>query len=213
MTGDEHHRSAGDKAKGRGKAHPEKRGRYPDPELFEPRPEPEPVSGGEPVRPPKPGGWSDAIEKWLTEREEEREEGVEEDECGRPQRRPRKPRPYLDATSNFGPQITALAVGQPGLVTFTIWNDGNVPAWTCYVELYEGPSGYTSPLSAYELRGRRIITLHPGERRSVAVPWVRQQATGRIVGLVFDPLLDARDFAVVEQSNRHITSVHYTGLA
>jgi hypothetical protein len=191
-------------------------GRYPDPALFERRPEPDPVGEGEPARSPKPGKWSDAIEEWLQRREKEREEedeGVEEDECGRPQRRPRRPRPYLDATSNFGPQITALGAGEAGLVTFTVWNDGNVPAWTRYVELYEGPGGYTSPLAAYALRGRRIITLHPGERREVAVPWVRQQSTGRIVGLVFDPLLDARDFAVVEQFNRHITSVHFTGLA
>jgi hypothetical protein len=170
------------------------------------------VAAGEPIRPPKPGKWSAAIDEWLEKREDERDEGVEEDDCGRPQRRPRRPRPYVDATSNFGPQITALATGQPGLVTFTVWNDGNLPAWTCYVELYEGPGGYTSPLAAYALRGRRIITLHPGERRDVAVPWVRQQPTGRIVGLVFDPLLDGRDFALVEQVNRHITSVHYTGL-
>jgi len=192
---------------------PKEQGRYPDPALFERRPEPDPVAGGEPVEPPKPGRWSRAIEEWLEKRDDEREEGVEEDECGRTRRRPRKPRPYLDATSNFGPQITALATGEAGLVTFTVWNEGTVPAWTCYVELYEGPGGYTNPLSAYRLRGRRIITLHPGERREVAVPWAREQPTGRIVGIVFDPLLDPRDFAVVEQFNRHITSVHYTGLA
>jgi hypothetical protein len=122
------------------------------------------------------------------------------------------PRPYIDATSNFGPQITALRVGEAGTVSFTIWNDGNYPAWTCYVEVYEGPGGYTSPLSAYSLRGRRIVTLHPGERKEVSLPWVREQRTGRIVGIVFDPLLDPVDFTVVEQMNRHITSVHYSDL-
>jgi hypothetical protein len=207
---------AEDEEKGTKKERPDRpddsRGRYPDPKLFEKRPEPEPVAEGEPVDPPKRGKWSEAIDDWLAEREKEREEGVEEDECGRPQRRPRRPRPYLDATSNFGPQITALTVGQPGTVSFTVWNDGNFPAWTCYVDVYEGPGGYTSPLSSYELRGRRIITLHPGERREVSLSWVRQQGSGRIVGVVYDPLLDARDFAVVEQFNRHITSVHYTNL-
>jgi hypothetical protein len=185
---------------------------YPDPRQFERRPEQEPVAGGETVPVPKPGKWSRAIDEWVARREKERERDRKRDECGRDRRKVPMPRPYLDATSNFGPQITALRVGEAGSVSFTVWNDGNYPAWTCYVDLYEGPGGYTSPLAAYALRGRRIIALHPGERREVALPWVRQQTTGRIVGVVYDPLLDPRDFTVVEQVNRHITSVHYLNL-
>lgn len=190
-----------------------RRGRaaYPDRRVFEKRPDPDPVASEEPVAPPKPGKWSRAIGEWIEEREK-REEGREKDECGRDVRRPRRPRPYLDATSNFGPQITALTLGQAGSVSFTVWNEGNFPAWTCYVEVYEGPGGYTHPLSDYKLRGRRIITLHPGQQREVTLPWVRQLTTGRIVGVVYDPVLDPRDFAMVEQYNRHITSVHYTNL-
>jgi hypothetical protein len=158
------------------------------------------------------------VTKFLEAREREREAIRDQWERDRKRRRCRDrlrdvPRPYLDATSNFGPQITALPVGTAGTVSFTVWNDGLYPAWTCYVELYEGPGGYTSPLSAYARRGRRIITLHPGERREVTLPWVRQQQTGRIVGLVFDPLLDPHGLTVVEQFNRHVTSVHYTNLA
>ena len=82
------------------------------------------------------------------------------------------------------------AMNVPGTIAFTVWNDGNFPAWSCYVEVYEGPGGYSSPLSAYELRGRAIVTLHPGERREVSLPWVRRQTTGRVVGIVHDPLLD-----------------------
>lgn len=184
---------------------------YPNRERFESEAPPDPVSGGDRVRPPEPGKWSKQIQKWLDRREHERDDH-EVDECGRPVRRRRKPRPWLDATSNFGPQITAFRVDEPGQVSFTVWNEGSFPAWTCYVELYEGPGGYTTPLSGYELRGRTIITLHPGERREVVVPWVRKQKTGRIVGVVYDPLLDPRDFTEVEQFNRHITSVHYTNL-
>ena len=80
------------------------------------------------------------------------------------------------------------------------------------MEVYEGPRGYANPISAYTLRGRRIITLQPGERRDVTLPWVRERRTGRVVGLVFDPLLDPRDFEVAPRSNRHITSVHYQNL-
>jgi hypothetical protein len=52
----------------------------------------------------------------------------------------------------------------------------------------------------------------PGERREVSLPWVRREHTARIVGIVFDPLLDPKDFTLVEQVNRHITSVHYSNL-
>lgn len=97
-------------------------------------------------------------------------------------------------------------------MSFTVWNDGTYPSWTCYVEVYEGPRGFANPLSAYSLRGRSIITLQPGERREVMLPWVRERSTGRIVGLVFDPLLDPRDFEVVPQFNRHITSRSYQNM-
>jgi hypothetical protein len=187
---------------------------YPDPRQFEREPEPDPVAGGDPAGQPGSGKWKQGIREWVAHREKERESdfGRLRDECGRDVRKGRMPRPWLDATSNFGPQITALRAGEAGEVSFTVWNEGSYPAWSCYVELYEGPGGYTSPLSDYTLRGRRIITLHPGERRDVSVPWVRTQNTGRIVGVIHDPLLDPRDFDVVEQFNRHITSVHYSNL-
>jgi hypothetical protein len=95
-------------------------------------------------------------------------------------------------------------------VSLTVRNDGNAPSWTCYVELYEGPWGYIRPLGDYRLRGRAIVSLCPGERRDVLVPWVRRETAARIVGIVFDPLLDPKDFALVGQHNRHITSVHYS---
>lgn len=186
--------------------------RYPDPARHGRKPGRPSAPPEQPPRPPKPGKWSKAIDEWIARREKEREHERERDECGRDRRKVEMPRPYLDCTSNFGPQILAQNLNEPGTISFTVWNDGNYPAWSCYVEVYEGPGGYTSPLSDYELRGRAIITLHPGERREVSLPWVRRRTTGRVVGIVHDPLLDPKDFAVVEQVNRHITSIHYFNL-
>ncbi len=191
--------------------------RYPRKPKYSLPPEPAPVATGEPVVLKGDRKWKEQVDSWLGRLEEERRQEREQWQkdkrhCKCPRRPDGMPRPWVDATSNFGPQITALKVGEEGSVSFTVWNDGSYPAWNCYVEVYEGPGGYTSPLSAYELRGRRIITLHPAERKQVHLSWVRKQRTGRIVGLVFDPLLDPLDFDAVEQINRHITSVHYVDL-
>lgn len=178
---------------------------YPDPRHWTRRERKEPYDPGKSYPAPRPGKWSKEIDAWLKRRQREHEKEKEHN-----RHRVRMPRPYLDCTSNFGPQLDDFGLNVPGSMSFTVWNDGNFPAWTCYVELYEGPWGYSSPLSAYQLRGRRIITLMPGEQREVAVPWTRRLNQARVVGIVFDPLLDPRDFALVEQHNRHITSIHYT---
>lgn len=179
---------------------------YPPRDQFEPQPEQDPVNLGPPRPLPEDDGWRDAIRDWLADREANRTIPDWED------LKERLPRPWLDCTSNFGPQIVGLHLNQPGDVKFTVWNSGNLPAFTCCVELYEGPGGYSHPLSDYQLRGRKIITLYPGERRDVSLPWVRKQTSGRIVGIVYDPLLDPIDFTNVEQYNRHITSVHWSSL-
>jgi hypothetical protein len=190
--------------------HDDQQPQYPDRRLWERLPEEHPENTGKRHTSPESGKWSKELMAWLKQREAERQR--ERDGFGRNNRKLRMPRPYLNSTSNFGPDIVSLKVGEPGTAAFTVWNEGNFPAWTCYVELYEGPGGYTHPLSDYTLRGREIITLHPGERRDVTLPWLREQRTGRIVGLVYDPLLDPIDFTMVEQYNRHITSVHYVDL-
>lgn len=178
---------------------------YPDPRQDPDVPSDNPVHPGPRITPATPGPWKDDIKTWWADRKRQREEDGTLHVPEKP-----IPKPFLDCSSKFGPQLRALALNEPGEVSFTVWNDGNAPAWTCYVEVYEGPSGYSSPLSAYGLRGRRIISLRPGERREVRLPWVRREASARIVGIVFDPLLDPKDFTLVEQRNRHITSVHYT---
>jgi len=122
------------------------------------------------------------------------------------------PRPWIKASSNFGPQINSQSINQPGEISYTVSNMGNFAAITCYTEVYEGPGGYSTPLSGYELRGRKVITLQPGEEREVSLPWVRTRQSGRIVGIAYDPVLDPKNWYLDQETpqyNRHVTSVHF----
>jgi hypothetical protein len=188
-----------------GDGHDPSRPIYPDPRQRPDVSPVDPVHPGPRVHPPRSGQWKDAIGEWWTRRKRERADDGTLHVPTRP-----IPKPFLGCTSNFGPQVSALALNQPGNVSLTVRNDGNAPSWTCYVELYEGPWGYIHPLGDYQLRGRAIVSLCPGERRDVLVPWVRRESAARIVGIVFDPLLDPKDFALVGQHDRHVTSVHYS---
>ncbi len=177
---------------------------FPDRRHWErPRPD-QPYPDTKPVRPPEPGEWSEGIKRWLDERQRERPENPDDKE--------RRPRPYLDIAATFAPQISAFQVGESGTVTVNVWNAGNVPAWSCYVEVYEGPGGFTTPLADYVPRGQEIITLHPGQTRAVTLPWQRDGRTGRIVAVVFDPILDPKGFTVVPQTDRHLASASYVNL-
>ena|GEM_PF-2600107 len=122
------------------------------------------------------------------------------------------PRPWIKASSNFAPQINSQSINQPGEISYTVSNMGNFAAITCYTEVYEGPDGYSTPLSGYELRGRKVITLQPGEEREVSLPWVRTRQSGRIVGIAYDPVLDPKNWYLDQETpqyNRHVTSVHF----
>jgi hypothetical protein len=121
------------------------------------------------------------------------------------------PRPYLQCTSAFGPQVRNLALNQTAEVSFTVFNHGNAPSWSCYVELYEGPGfTYSAPLSDCRLTGRKIIAILPGQRMDVKLPWQPTRANnGRILGVTYDPMFDPRNFTVVEQFNRQITAVDW----
>jgi hypothetical protein len=155
-----------------------------------------------PVPIPEPGKWSEGIDAWI------KEHGGET-----PGKENRRPRPYLDISAILAPQISAYGVGEAGIITVNVWNGGNVPSWSCYVEVYEGPGGYTTSLNGYVLKGQQIVNLHPGQHRDVSLPWVRGNTTGRIVAMVYDPILDPRGFTVVPQVDRHVVSIHYQNLA
>lgn len=117
--------------------------------------------------------------------------------------------PRLECTSNFGPEIRNLNVGESTTVTVTITNKGNGISFCSYVEVYEGPRGYTHPLREYRLCDYKIVTINPGQTLDVKLNWSRLLTSGRCVGICFDPFLDPRSFQLVEQYHDHITSIHY----
>jgi len=117
--------------------------------------------------------------------------------------------PQLNCTSNFGPQIRDAGIGEETTVTVKLMNEGTGPSFFTYVQIYEGPRGYNSPVSDYRLCDEKIVSIQPGQTRDVDLLFWREKTSARIVGICFDPMLDRRDFALVEQYNRHITSVHY----
>jgi|GEM_PF-4875511 len=118
--------------------------------------------------------------------------------------------PLLECTSNFGPEIRNLDLGNPGTVTVRVTNKGNGISFTTYVEVYEGPRGYVHPIRDYRLCDYKMITINPGQTVDVELNWIRLLPRGRIVGICFDPFLDPRGFRLAEQYNDHITSIHYS---
>ena len=144
-----------------------------------------PVAKGRQYDPPEKGKWKHLIDCWLEEREKEREKEL--DECGREIRELERPRPYLSIDRGPGTPVHPFYftnLGIPITVDFSVQNSGNFPSWTCYVDLYEGPEDDLLPIYNYTLRGREIVSLHPGEEKIVALPWVRELTTGRAVALV-----------------------------
>ncbi|MFH0772160.1 MAG: hypothetical protein V1933_06040 [Candidatus Omnitrophota bacterium] len=117
--------------------------------------------------------------------------------------------PRLKCTSNFGPEIRDLDLGEPAIVTVKVTNKGNGISFDSYVGVYEGPVGYTHLLRDYRLCDYKVITINQGQTVNVKLNWSRLLTHGRIVGICFDPFLDPRGFRLVEQYNDHITSVHY----
>jgi hypothetical protein len=101
-------------------------------------------------------------------------------------------------------QVREHGVGQSTRILLEVWNSGEAPSWSCHVELYQGPDPYGHPLADYALRGSERLTLHPGERRQVAVPWTRLGGgPGQILALIYDPLLDPLDFEAVIHAEPH----------
>lgn len=153
---------------------------------------------------PDDDAWAERIREWWEQRQAERGTPPEEDDP--------LPRPYLRITGDLASQVSLYGRDQPGYITFLVWNEGIAPTTTCYVEIYDGPGGFHHPISSYHLRGSTVISLQPGERRMVTLPWVaRQQGEGRLVGLCYDPLSDPFTLGgfVHPVDDHHISSVHY----
>jgi hypothetical protein len=110
------------------------------------------------------------------------------------------PRPWL--TVQFAPsgEVANIPIDVPGQLHLQVGNEGNLPAWTCYLELHDG--GPTDPVTFadLELRDRRVLTLQPGESRVIALNWVRHRPKGRAFGVCYDPLLDPRPPIAIDHS-------------
>lgn len=150
---------------------------------------------------PEPGTWSEAVREWWNNRRAER---------GTPPYEEDMPRPFLRITADLASQTAQYGLNEPGYITFLVHNGGHSPSTLCHVEVYEGPGGYEHPLSAYSLRGSKVVSLQAGERRHVTLPWIRRRpGESRLVGLCYDPLLDPFTLEQVVQVDRHITSIHF----
>lgn len=151
------------------------------------------------VHTPEPGEWKGLIDKFIQEHPVDYQYDPDKGFMA----------PRLECTSNFGPEIRYLGIEDSGTVTVTVTNKGNGISFSAYVEVYEGPWGYTHPLRDYRLCDYEALTINPGQTVDVELRWNRLREAGRIVGVCFDPFLDPRGFHLVEQYNDHITSIHY----
>ena len=173
-----------------------RRGRIPKEEHPALRP-PKERTGIVPI--PKDGNWKALIRKYLKKHPAPQRFDKEKGSAV----------PRLHCTSNFGPELQAIPAGQTGWVTVKVWNAGNGVSHNAFVQVYEGPYGYSSPVSSYRLSDYKIIVLNPGQSVDVKLRFTRRMENARIVATCFDPFLDPRDYAVMEQFNPHITSIHY----
>jgi hypothetical protein len=148
---------------------------------------------------PEPGTWKPAIDEWI--RDHPLDFHYDPDRGFMAAR--------LECTSNFGPEIRDIEVGESTTVTVKVTNRGNGVSFNAIVGAYEGPGGYTHPLPAYRLCDSRVLCICPGQALDVRLNWSRLLEKGRCVGVCFDPFLDPRGFSLVEQYNKHITSIHY----
>ena len=142
--------------------------------------------------------WKEGIRGWwikrqaarASQRKTEREEGKRPDVP--------TPQPFLfcgkqrSSRGWLGEQIIPLALNEKADVAFVVENRGNAATWTCYVEMYEGPFvAYHIPYTELRLTDRKIISVHPGEAKEVALQWQRTRSVyGSISIRCFDPVLD-----------------------
>ena len=130
------------------------------------------------------------------------------------------PKPYLrlDYTWNSIKQLTnspswPSAPNQPIELSFDVSNMGTFPAITCYIDVLEGPPlENQAPLSEYELRDRKIMTLQPGAQKTIKFNniYLKNQS-GLLLGIIYDPLLDPKGWNIngpISWNNRHL---HHAG--
>ena len=107
---------------------------------------------------------------------------------------------------------TALAGLGAKQVPMIVENVGSVASYTCVVRALEArvrdPIYEQIPLSQFALRGQLTLTLQPGERATVTLPFERTLAAGTFVALVSDPLTDPNEQVVADWNHRRILLVN-----
>ncbi len=100
----------------------------------------------------------------------------------------------------------------PGEVPVIVENLGNVAAYTCVVRTFEArvrdPIHEKIPLGEFTLAGQLVLTLQPGELKTVLVPFVRTRAQGTFIAVVSDPILDPNELAVADWTHRRVLLVN-----
>lgn len=81
-------------------------------------------------------------------------------------------------------------------VNITVRNEGNATSYCTVVELYEGPFMVITPpfVKDCELRGRKVVELHPGVERQLTLSYVRKRSAGQAIGICYDPFHDPKAF-------------------
>ncbi len=154
------------------------------------------------VNPPQEGAWKDAIDGYIKEHPLEFQYDPDKGFMA----------PVLHINSDFTSDLFPSGVGDQQVATMNVTNLGNGASFNTYVELYDGPWGYQNPLRDYRLCKSKVISIQPGQKIAVKLTWTRMHASGRLVGICYDPFLDPRGFNLVQQIHRHIASIHYASL-
>jgi len=108
-------------------------------------------------------------------------------------------------------QIAGIPKFQEGAIFFNVRNDGNCPAYTCCVEIYEGSKKDSQKFSEYRFRDRIIISLQPQQTKKVTLEkWKRDQTSGYFIGTCFDPILDPRKSDEFQTGDRNLVFTSFT---
>lgn len=97
-------------------------------------------------------------------------------------------------------------------VPVIVENLGNVAAYTCVVRTLEArprsPIHEKIPLAEFTLGGQLVLTLQPGELRTIRVPFVRTREQGTFIAMVSDPVLDPNELTVADFTHRRVLLVN-----
>ncbi len=116
---------------------------------------------------------------------------------------------HVTRTANTDTALAGLGAKQ---VPVLVENLGNVAAYTCVIRALEArprdPIWEKIPLAEFKQGGQLVMTLQPGERATVLVPFTRTRASGTFVVLVSDPLTDPNELTIADMNHRRVLLVN-----